>query len=85
MQNELARQIVQNISEINQDIARANVLRREIGMLKQVQPNLSGIPARQNLQRIAEREDELQTLACLIDLTERVGVEDMARHELLSR
>ena len=58
-------------NQVRQDAARIAVLVREIGMLRQIQTHLGGIPARHNLQRIAEREDELQTLRFLLDLYER--------------
>lgn len=50
------------------DVARVAVLRREIGMLRQAQSHLSGIPARHNLLRIAERQDLLATLDALVAL-----------------
>lgn len=50
------------------DFARAAELRREIGMLRQAQSHLRGIPARHNARRIAERVDLLGTYETLCRL-----------------
>ena len=49
-----------------QDQARIAQLTKEIGMLRQAQRHLSGIPARHNAIRIAEREDLRATLEILV-------------------
>ncbi len=69
------------LSRIAEDQARARVVRRELAMLRAAQPHLSGIPARHNLARIKSHTDELNTLAILIDLTERLGADELARCE----
>jgi len=79
MKTNFATETMKAITEINQDIARAKVLRRELAMLRSAQPHLRGIPALHNLTRIAEREDELNTLAFLIEHADRVGVEEVVR------
>ena len=56
-------------NQLSLDISRAEVLRREIGMLRVVQSHLRGIPARHNLTRIAERVELLGTLDTLIRLS----------------
>jgi hypothetical protein len=66
--------VAQMFDDAANDKARAKVLTREIGMLKQAQPNLRGIPARHNLIRIEEREDELRSLNFLLALYEREDV-----------
>jgi hypothetical protein len=70
---------------INQDLARSKVLAREIAMLRSVQPNLRGIPARQNLRRIAERESELESIGFLIGVAEHYGADEIARCEEMSK
>lgn len=69
---------------INQDLARSKVLAREISMLRAAQLNLRGIPALQNLRRIAERQSELESIAYLIELSDGVGADEIARCESLS-
>jgi hypothetical protein len=69
---------------INQDLARSKVLAREIAMLRAAQPNLRGIPARQNLRRISDRQSELESIAYLIELSNRVGADEIARCEAAS-
>ena len=71
--------ILTALSNIAQDHARAGVLRRELAMLRAAQPHLRGIPARHNLTRIAAHTDELNTLAVLIELTDRIGADELAR------
>jgi len=62
-------QVIQRMNdEIANDKARVIRLSRELAMLRKAQQHLSGIPARHNLLRIAEREDELRTLTYLLDL-----------------
>lgn len=63
--------------EIAADKARIAVLSRELGMLRKAHGHLSGIPARHNAIRIAEREDLLATLTYLVELNERPGAYDM--------
>ncbi len=64
-------ELTHNTDHSTADKARIQVLRRELSMLRTAQAHLSGIPARHNLQRIAEREDELQTIAYMLSLYER--------------
>jgi hypothetical protein len=71
--------ILTALSRIKQDYARADVVRRELAMLRAAQPHLRGIPARHNLARIAAHTDELNTLAMLIELTDRMGADELAR------
>lgn len=85
MKTNYAAETMNAISEINQDNSRAKVLRREIGMLRQVQPNLRGIPAHHNLARIAERESELCTLTFLIDVADRYGLEEIVMCDALAK
>ena len=84
MKTNFAAETMKAITEINQDIARAKVLRRELAMLRSAQSHLRGIPARHNLARIAERADELNTLSFLIDHADRVGVEEVVRCNALA-
>jgi hypothetical protein len=67
------------LSRIAEDHARAAVVRRELAMLRAAQPHLRGIPARHNLARIAAHTDELNTLDMLIELTDRIGADELAR------
>ena len=71
--------ILTALSRISQDLRRAAVVRRELAMLRAAQPHLRGIPARHNLTRIAAHADELNTLDMLIELTERIGADELAR------
>lgn len=61
------------------------VLAREIGMLKQAQRYLPGCPARQNLARIAERQEELETLQAHVGIIARFGAAEIERCEILSQ
>ena len=63
------------------DKARIAELTKELGMLRKAHSHLSGIPARHNAIRIAEREDLLATLKLLVELSER---EDAAKVERLA-
>jgi len=70
-----AQQIRAEVAEIS---ARVAVLRRELGMLRNAHAHLSGIPARHNALRIAERESELDTLRLTLEL---YGRDDAAEVE----
>jgi hypothetical protein len=82
MTNEMTTAINQLKSEIGTFSARASVLRKEISMLNKAQSHLRGIPARHNLVRISERENELQSIVAHLDFIDRVGVEEIIRCEL---
>lgn len=64
----LTADLMTEVHRLPQDVARAAELRREIGLLSTVQSHLSGIPARQNVARIAERRSVLESLEVLIRL-----------------
>lgn len=61
-QNEAKAAMVRELRQTLADIERAPALRRELGMLRMAQAHLSGIPARHNAARIAERASELARL-----------------------
>lgn len=55
------------------DLDRMKVLAREMGMLRKVQPHLRGCAVSQNLRRIKDRQDELDTLNVLAEIHARLA------------
>ena len=67
------------------DIARADVLRREIAACKAADGYLPQSQRFINATRVRVREEELASLAALQEIREHYGVEECVRCELLSR
>jgi ABC-type lipoprotein export system ATPase subunit len=76
--------MLNNNNTATENEARISTLNREIGMLQQAQPFLHGCPARQNIARVIERQQELETLLAYQAVVARFGRDEIQRCEALS-
>lgn len=57
---------------VKEAATRVAQLEKELAMLAFAQPHLSGIPARHNMLRIADKADDLRVWQALLDVNQRL-------------
>ena len=73
----------QAISEINQTLVRSKELHKEIAARIAAAKHIHGIPARHNALALKAAQDEYETQCYILDLYDRVGVEEIIKCNLL--